>query len=47
MVDAVSGEGRIGREGLVSELNLRIRDNASGMGVAFALFTKVVPPALL
>lgn len=45
--DAVRGEGRIGRAGLVSELKVLINDRASGTGVAPALLAKVVPPALL
>lgn len=47
IVDAVSGEGRIGLDGFVSELNVLIRDKASGIGAAFALCTNVVPPAPL
>jgi hypothetical protein len=35
MVDAVSGEGRTGRVGLVSILNDRIKDNESGIGAPF------------
>lgn len=45
MVDAVSGDGRIGLDGFVSELNVLIRESASGMGAAFALLAKAVPPA--
>ena len=45
MVDAVSGEGRTGREGFVSELNDRTKDRASGTG-AFALLANVGPPGL-
>lgn len=45
MVDAVSGEGRTGRDGFVSELKVRIRDRASGTG-ALALLAKDGPPAL-
>lgn len=44
MVDAVSGDGRTGREGFVSELNDRTIDRASGTGDA--LLAKVGPPAL-
>ena len=47
MVDAVKGDGRIGLDGLVSELNVLIRDRASGIGAAFALLANVVPPAPL
>lgn len=45
MVDAVSGDGLIGLDGFVSELNDLIRESASGIGAAFALLAKVVPPA--
>lgn len=45
MVEAVRGEGRTGREGFVSELKVRMSDNASGTGGALALLAKVVPPA--
>lgn len=45
MVDAVSGEGRTGREGFVSEWKVRIKDRASGTG-AFALLAKGGPPVL-
>lgn len=45
MVDAVSGDGRIGLDGFVSELNDLIKESASGIGAAFALLAKVVPPA--
>lgn len=44
MVDAVSGDGRMGLDGFVSELNDLIRESASGMGAAFALLANVVPP---
>lgn len=47
MVDAVRGDGRIGLEGLLSELKVLIKVRASGMGAAFALLAKVVPPPLL
>lgn len=47
IVDAVSGEGRIGLDGFVSELNVLIKDKASGIGAALALFANVVPPAPL
>ena len=46
MVDAASGEGRMGLEGLFSELKVRNMDRLSGNGGAFALLAKVVPPAL-
>ena len=45
IVDAVNGEGLIGLDGFVSELNVLIRDTASGIGVALALLANVVPPA--
>lgn len=44
MVDAVSGEGRTGLDGFVSELNDLIRDNVSGTGEAFALLANVELP---
>lgn len=44
IVDAVRGEGRIGREGFVSELKVLMSDKASGTGGALALLAKVVPP---
>lgn len=47
MVDAVSGEGRTGLEGFVSELKVRMSERASGTGGALALLAKVVPPAPL
>ena len=47
MVDAVSGEGRTGREGFVSELKVLISDRASGTGGALALLANVMPPAPL
>lgn len=45
IVDAVSGDGRTGLAGLVSELNVLINDMASGTGAAFAL-AKVGAPGL-
>lgn len=36
----------MGLEGLFSELNVRNMDRLSGVGGAFALLAKVVPPAL-
>lgn len=47
MVDAVKGEGRIGRDGFVSELNVLINDSASGMLAGFVRLANVVPPATL
>lgn len=47
MVDAVSGDGRMGLDGLDSELNVLIRDKASGIGAACVLVAKVMPPAPL
>lgn len=47
MVDAVKGEGRIGRDGLVSELNVLIKESASGVLALFVLLANVVPPAAL
>jgi predicted transcriptional regulator len=47
MVDAVNGEGRIGRDGFVSELNVLIKDRASGILAVFDLLANVVPPATL
>lgn len=47
MVDAVSGDGLIGLDGFVSELNVLIKDKASGIGAAFALLENVMPPAPL
>ena len=44
MVDAVKGDGRTGREGLVSELKVLMSERASGTGGALALLAKVVPP---
>ena len=44
MVEAVSGEGRTGREGLDSELNVRMSEMVSGIGAVFARLAKVVPP---
>ena len=41
MVDAVKGEGLIGLDGLLSELNVLINDSASGTGAAFALLANV------
>ncbi|EHL02167.1 hypothetical protein M7I_1761 [Glarea lozoyensis 74030] len=46
MVDAVRGDGRTGREGLVSTLNDRIKDNESGMGAPFDLNGELGPPRL-
>ena len=46
IVDAVRGEGRIGLAGLVSELNVLIRDKVSGTGAGFALLANVGAPAL-
>ena len=46
IVDAVSGEGRIGLDGFVSELKDLINDNASGTGAAFALLANVDAPGL-
>lgn len=45
MVEAVSGDGRTGLDGFVSELKVRINDKASGTGAAFA-FAKVGVPDL-
>lgn len=47
IVDAVKGEGRIGRDGLVSELNVLIKESASGLLALFALLANVMPPAAL
>ena len=47
IVDAVNGEGRMGRDGFDSELNVLISDRASGIGAAFALVANAVAPALL
>lgn len=47
MVDAVKGEGRIGRDGLVSELNVLIKDSASGVLALFVLLANVMPPPAL
>ena len=47
IVDAVSGEGLTGLDGFDSELNVLISDRVSGIGAAFALVAKAVPPALL
>lgn len=47
MVDAVKGDGRIGRDGFVSELNVLINDSASGALVLFVLLANVVPPTIL
>lgn len=44
MVDAVSGEGRMGLEGFVSELKVLMSDRASGTGGALARLANVVPP---
>ena len=46
-MDAVKGEGRIGRDGLVSELNVLIKESASGLLALFALLANVMPPAAL
>ena len=46
IVDAVRGDGRIGLDGFVSELNVLIKDNASGTGAAFALLANVEAPGL-
>lgn len=46
MVDAVSGDGRMGLAGFVSELKVLIKDNASGTGAAFALLANVGAPVL-
>ena len=37
MVEVVSGDGRRGREGLVSELKVLINDKLSDMGVVLVL----------
>jgi hypothetical protein len=42
--EAVRGDGRIGREGFVSESNVLISANGSGIGVPLALLT-AAPPA--
>ena len=47
IVDAVNGDGRTGLDGFDSELNVLISERASGIGVAFALVAKAVPPALV
>lgn len=44
IVDAVRGEGRTGRVGLVSILKDRINDSESGMGAPFALNGELGPP---
>ena len=44
IVEAVSGEGRIGREGFDSELNMRMSEMVSGIGAVFARLANVVPP---
>ena len=46
IVDAVSGEGLIGLEGLPSELKDLKVDIVSGIGAAPALLAKVGPPGL-
>ena len=43
---AVRGDGRIGLDGFVSEMNVLIKDNASGTGAAFALLANVEAPGL-
>jgi hypothetical protein len=47
MVDAVKGEGRTGRDGFVSELNVLIKESASGTLAGFVLLANVVPPTTL
>lgn len=46
IVDAANGEGRMGLEGLFSELNVLNMERLSGNGGAFALLANVVPPPL-
>jgi hypothetical protein len=43
MVDAVRGDGRTGRVGLVSRLKERIRDNESGIAAPLALNEELPP----
>lgn len=43
IVDAVSGDGRTGLDGFVSELKVLINDRASGTGAVFALAKVGVP----
>ena len=45
-VEAARGEGRIGLEGLLSELNVLNIERLSGNGGALPRLAKVVPPAL-
>lgn len=47
MVDAANGDGRTGLDGFDSELNVLIKDRASGIGAAFALVANAVAPALV
>jgi hypothetical protein len=44
MVEAVSGEGRMGRVGLVSMLKDRIKDKESGIGAPFPRKGELPPP---
>ena len=44
IVDAVRGEGRTGRVGLVSILKDRINESESGIGAPFALNGELGPP---
>lgn len=43
IVEAVSGDGRTGLDGFVSELKVRINDKASGTGAALDLAKVGVP----
>lgn len=44
IVDAVRGDGRTGRVGLVSILKDRIKDSESGIGAPFVLNGELGPP---
>ena len=41
----MSGDGRFGLDGFVSELKVRMRESASGIGAVLVLLAKVGPPA--
>lgn len=43
IVDAVNGDGRTGREGLLSTLNDRMSDSESGIGAPLALKGELGP----
>ena len=42
--EAVSGDGRTGRDGLVSDSKVRSKDKASGMGAVLVLAMALAPP---